>query len=273
MLSSELSGPVVIGIDGSQAAINAALWAATEALHRDVPLRLIHVVPTDGGQQEANGSVPLELESAAAALRAVTAAVESAGQPVKIETDIVRGHAGPALVEESRTAAMLCVGSTGIGAVSSRVLGSTATAVAHQARCTVAVIRTPHSEPLSGTDWIVLAVDECAVDDAVVDFAMTEAALRRAPILAVGVWSADFGETMYDELDRRVQTWRDANPGLHIYPVTTRAKVSRFLGENTDISVQLAVIAERDAHELADIIGPHRHSVISHGYCSVVVAR
>jgi nucleotide-binding universal stress UspA family protein len=77
MRYNELSAPVGVGIDGSQAAVNAALWAATRALHRDVPLRLIHVVPTDGERTETNGSVPLERECGAAALRAASAAVES----------------------------------------------------------------------------------------------------------------------------------------------------------------------------------------------------
>ena len=36
---------VVVGIDGSQAAIQAAEWAVDEAVSREVPLRLIHVIP------------------------------------------------------------------------------------------------------------------------------------------------------------------------------------------------------------------------------------
>lgn len=36
------SGPaVVVGIDGSKAALQAALWAIDEATDRDVPLRLV----------------------------------------------------------------------------------------------------------------------------------------------------------------------------------------------------------------------------------------
>ena len=36
---------IVVGIDGSDAAINAAKWAVTEAVSRNIPLRLIHAVP------------------------------------------------------------------------------------------------------------------------------------------------------------------------------------------------------------------------------------
>ena len=43
MSPNDATGPVVVGVDGSKAAINAALWAIDEAVSRDVPLRLIHV--------------------------------------------------------------------------------------------------------------------------------------------------------------------------------------------------------------------------------------
>jgi nucleotide-binding universal stress UspA family protein len=36
---------VVVGIDGSQAALDAATWAVAEAVSRGVPLRLVHVSP------------------------------------------------------------------------------------------------------------------------------------------------------------------------------------------------------------------------------------
>ncbi|MCV7229603.1 universal stress protein [Mycolicibacterium komossense] len=265
--------PVVVGIDGSEAAINAARWATVEAIQRNVPLRLVCTVPTDGGLLGTDGSVLEYRRHASEALRAASAAATETDQPVKIETEILYGNPSAVLVEESRTAAMVCVGSTGISAFSSRFLGSTATDLAEQALCPVAIIRAPRRSPPSPTDFIVVAVDDSAADDKVVAFALSEAALRHAPILAVGVWSEDFGDTPYDELDRRVQVWADQNPGQRIYPVTTRATVKRFLAENTDESVQLAIINSRDAHQVAAIIGPRRHPIVSHAFCSVLVVR
>jgi nucleotide-binding universal stress UspA family protein len=37
------SAPVVVGVDGSDAAIDAAKWAIDEAISRDVPLRIVQV--------------------------------------------------------------------------------------------------------------------------------------------------------------------------------------------------------------------------------------
>jgi nucleotide-binding universal stress UspA family protein len=42
--SAQSPGPVVVGVDGSEAAIGAAKWAAREAIHHDVPLRPVYVV-------------------------------------------------------------------------------------------------------------------------------------------------------------------------------------------------------------------------------------
>ena len=62
---------VVVGIDGSDAAIHAAQWAVDEALSRDIPLRLLHVIDA------ASEDIGLEVEFAEAASRAATAAVEA----------------------------------------------------------------------------------------------------------------------------------------------------------------------------------------------------
>ena len=38
------SPSVVVGIDGSRSAVDAALWAVDEAVSRDIPLRLVYAI-------------------------------------------------------------------------------------------------------------------------------------------------------------------------------------------------------------------------------------
>ena len=43
MFESHSPKSVVIGVDGSQAAVRAALWAADEVAGADIPLRLLYI--------------------------------------------------------------------------------------------------------------------------------------------------------------------------------------------------------------------------------------
>jgi nucleotide-binding universal stress UspA family protein len=270
MKGTSATAPVVVGADGSQAALNAAIWAIDEALSRDVPLRVVHVT---GVEQQPADDVRLEIDYAETSLRAVTAAVKATEQPVKIETDILWGAVSTVLIDESRNAAMLCVGSVGIGAVARELLGSTAASLAENAHCPVAIIRSPHDQLRSGANWIAVAVNEAPDNDSVIECAMEEAELRRAPVLAVGVRREHHGETTHDELDRRVDRWKHRCPVVHIYPVATRAGIGGFLAEQTDESVQLAVLGQADIDQLAYIVGPVGRPIVPHGECSVLIVR
>jgi nucleotide-binding universal stress UspA family protein len=220
------SAPVVVGVDGSDAAINAAKWAIDEAISRDVPLRIVHVTHIEGQPATPDDDYRLDIQYAESSLRAATAAVGATGKPVKIETDILWGSPGTALINESRSAAMVCVGSVGIGAIASRLWGSTAATLAEEAYCPVAIIRSPHNTPASRPDWIVVVVEDRADNESVIEHAMNEARLRDAPVLAVGVWQENFGETPYDALDRRKEKWAQRYPDVSVHPVATRAGVA-----------------------------------------------
>jgi nucleotide-binding universal stress UspA family protein len=68
------SRPVVIGIDGSRSAVQAALWAVEEAVDRGVSLRLVYAIDSS----ESNPSVATpELGVAEGAIRDAFAAPKS----------------------------------------------------------------------------------------------------------------------------------------------------------------------------------------------------
>ena len=123
---------IVVGIDGSDAAINAAKWAVTEAISRNIPLRLVHAIPERTCGRRRQGDDSLDIEYGETSLRAADAALQAMGEPVKVECDIVHGSPESALINESRRAAMICIGSVGIGRIARKVLGSTADAVAQK---------------------------------------------------------------------------------------------------------------------------------------------
>jgi nucleotide-binding universal stress UspA family protein len=62
------SKSVVVGIDGSQAAVNAAKTAVDEAISRQIPLRLVHVVGRSEAQSASQDISDWELECGEMAL-------------------------------------------------------------------------------------------------------------------------------------------------------------------------------------------------------------
>jgi nucleotide-binding universal stress UspA family protein len=266
---------VVVGIDGSQAAIRAAEWAVDEAVGREVPLRLVEVIAerVEPAPFASVGNVQMEVEYAETALRIASAAAAAAGKPVKVETAILRGDPATALIAESRNAEMVCVGSVGIGRLAKALLGSTVAELGEAASCPVAIIRTQQRRQKPDSAMIVVAVNHSPGNDDVVEQAMKEAQLRHAPVLALGVWRQDLGEMPSDELDRRVQFWNQRYPSVKIHAAATRTGIADFLDVMSDRRIQLAVIGSTDIDQVARLIGPHRHPILGHAECSVLIVR
>lgn len=266
--------PIVVGIDGSQAAIQAAEWAVDEAVSREVPLRLVEVIPqqAESAPPASVGIVRMEVEYAQAALRIAAAAVAADGKLVKVETAVLQGNPAAVLLAESRDAAMVCVGSTGIGRFARALVGSTAAELAEAAHCPVAIIRTRQHRAKPDIDLVVVAVNNAPGNDDVVERAINEAQLRRAQVLALGVWQRDLGEMAHDEVKRRVRVWEQRYPSVQFRALATRTGIADFLDVSSS-RIQLAVIGSADTDQVVSLIGPRSHPILGHAECSVLVVR
>ncbi|ORW40827.1 universal stress protein [Mycobacterium paraense] len=261
--------PIIVGIDGSPAAITAALWGADEAISRGVPVRLVAVMKLT---HPSTDDYARDVAHAERSLREARSAIEARRDTVAVETDILRGPAGPLLVEASSDAAMICVGSVGIGRYARSILGSTATELAEKAHCPVAVLRTDVEAAPPDINWIVVRMTDAPGNDGVVKHAVAEAKLRRAPMLVLGGPPEDLGDHADGEFERRIQDWRRRHPEVRVYPITTKDAIAGFLAAN-DERVQLAVIGGDEADQLARLVGPHGHPLFRHPECSVLVVR
>ncbi len=269
MSRNDATGPVVVGVDGSKAAINAAFWAIDEAVSRDVPLRLMHVVEPKAewiGRRDNVGSRSLSSEEV---LNAADTAVKATGRSVRVETIDRPGNVETALVAESIGASMICVGSVGVGRVARRWLGSAAAGLATHAHCPVAVIRSVDGL-LSNGDRIAVVVDAEPGNDAVVQYALEEARLRNAVLVALGVWRWDLGAMPYEALDQRLSAWRPRYPDVEVSLCAAHSGVVAYLADK-DAHVGLVVIGDASADQVARLIGPHTHPLFAHPDCSVLV--
>ena len=117
---------VVVGIDGSQAAVRAARWAVDEVAGTATPLRLLY-------------SRELCLGADRSACHGLLAAAEQAvgrrpmppsrqpGSSVKVEIDILEGRAIPVfLIDATESTRLLCIGNAESGNPCSAGFGSAA---------------------------------------------------------------------------------------------------------------------------------------------------
>ncbi len=243
---------VVVGVDGSKAATNAACWAVDEAVSRDIPLRLVYVIePSHSGA----GVREAQLAAARSALYVASLAAETTGKPVKIETQVLRGRPLTVLMEQSRSAAMICVGSIGRKHAHDGV-GSTSAALAASALCPVAVIRRPVGQPATPTIGRVVVLADAG---AALQHAFEEARLRQVPLRAIAVSpaggpdDADEKRLAQVQLSRRIARWTRLYPDVQVESAIVGGSVDRYLAAN-DEADQLFVT---DSHACFDLCGAH----------------
>lgn len=246
----EPMGPVVVGVDGSLASLEAVELAAEEAVARVAPLLVMHV-------QDAGAPTP---DARSRRLLAVAAARASAEHPgLSVSELLASGNAADAL-NEVADMCLLVVGHRGAGGGPHAAW--TVARIVQKARVPVIVHRpldTHDAETLPRPVLVGVAGDKCADD--VVAFAFEEAALRGAPLLAMRVW----GRFDAEQVDVPLQTWEEAalaEADLSLcealsgwskkYPDVV---VSRVIHHGLDVALPL-VTASRTA-QLAVVGGSH----------------
>ena len=150
-----MSGPIVVGVDGSPAAQAALRWAADEARLRGARLVAVHawsyVPPAPIGEPslmpmpsgDLAGQLVAEREAARAELEAALGEAFPGGAPVELESRIVEGDPAQALESEATDAELVVVGSRGRSSIASVLLGSVSRHVVDHARCPVVVVKAP----------------------------------------------------------------------------------------------------------------------------------
>ena len=151
MVSTTKRYGIIVGIDGSPESDAAVNWAAHDAAIRGLPLTVVHVespaaatwsqapvLEESPEEQQAEGrSLLAHASTIARDAIADTAQVHITGELLSSSTPV------PTLVEQSKDAELIVVGSRGRGALSRSILGS---APAATPRSVTALGKRPHEE-------------------------------------------------------------------------------------------------------------------------------
>ena len=246
---------VVVGVDGSPPSTCAVRWATGTAALHNAPLLLLSAwaIPVAGYSgigmpkwffdgQEAEGKRRLA--------EATRIAHEAAlGGELTMTSELVAGPAIATLLERSRDARMVVLGSRGMGAVTAGLLGSVTTALAHHAYSPVAVIRewprtTDPADP-TAQGPVVVGVDGSANSQPAIAMAFEEASLRGADLVAVHAWS-----------DVTMPTPSPHDQGLPWQSIKTAEQatltesLAGFTERYPDVAVRQVVVQDKPAHHL-----------------------
>ena len=139
---------IIVGIDGSAHSVRALEWAIKEGAlqHAAVTVITVNSVPASpwSGNPVILAQDPAVLEKMQQAAEEMAVKVTSQlgeAQPASVTVRAINGFPSKELINASRDADLLVVGSRGAGGFARLMIGSTSDQVVHHAHCPVVVVR------------------------------------------------------------------------------------------------------------------------------------
>ncbi|MEV0702817.1 universal stress protein [Saccharopolyspora sp. NPDC050389] len=288
--------PVTVGIDGSSSALDAACWAAAEAVRRNTWLRVVFCdvlaqmylpdLPTMPPPQTYSDALARQAQ---VWLHRAKEEAQAAAPAVEVRTFARTGDAASVLIEESRKAQLMVVGSRGLGGFTGLVVGSVAVALCAHGQCPVAVVRRPATD-LRPDAPVVVGVDARDGQELVLTVAFDAAAMRNAPLVAVHAWheagseqawysfhAEGRGAAVQAEEERflaeTMAGWGDKHPDVAVRRVVAHGRPARALLEQAE-HAQLVVVGARGRGGFTGLLlGSTSQQLVHHAPCPLLVVR
>ncbi|QUH02147.1 universal stress protein [Saccharopolyspora erythraea] len=265
--------PVVAAVDGSEHALDAAVWAADEAQRRGAALQV--VIANDD---------PARADYAGKALRQAADRCREHAPGLRVTEEALTGYPAGELIKRSDHAQVLVTGSHGRGGFPGALLGSVSKDVATHAHCPVIVIRSDHT---SATGPVVVGVDDSPGSRAALRFAFDAATQRGCELLVMQMWREEGllavplppedAQRVEDAIERSLieQTaeLRQNYPDVPVRHVAERAHPVAALA-NASGDARLVVVGHRGRGGFRELLlGSVASGVLHHARCPVAVVR
>lgn len=287
-----MTRPVIAGVDGSAGSLVAAEHAAAAAVSQSLPLHLVHGylhpfgygIPPDPYAV----SLPAPNQETDRMLTETAEKLRTTWPGLTVDIRQVAGGPAVTLIEESRRAELLVVGSRGRGGFAGLLLGSVSAQVAAHAHCPVLVVRPP-DRPLSPAGPVTVGVDASPDCAPALAFAADETARRKNGVAIIHAWSVDASQTMRDTYADTEAAARDAAARLLAdAAAAVRRQCTELVVEERLMHTLDPALALIEASQEADLIvvgsrgrggftglllGSVSQALLHHAHCPVVVAR
>ncbi|WP_029896477.1 universal stress protein [Nocardia brasiliensis] len=277
---------IVVGIDDSPTALNAARWAAYLACAFHAPLLIACAAKSPShyrtpAKQLAAGVQPARAYAAAdETLQRTVELVHTAHPDLAADTVAMAGPPDRALVELSEHARIVVVG--GQTAFEARMTGPTTVRVMEHAHCPVAVWRGTNGRPIARERPVAVGVDGSAASAPAIAHGFEIAAALAVSLVAVHAWPsriASVGHHLDRAQNERVLLaeclagWREEYPDVDVTEMPVPGLVDSVL---TDVAehAQLLVVGSRGrGTAAAALLGSTSRNLLHHATCPVLVCR
>lgn len=267
---------LLVGIDGSQESEAAMAWALEEAARRDLEVELVYalavpVVSDAYGMVMTRPDIDELTDYSQKLLDAALTSARATAPDVTVSARLASGPPAAVLIEASKHAEGLVVGTRGLGAISGKLLGSVSVRLAGRSVCPVFIVPPEWRERPAPEGRVVVGVDGSEHSDAALGLALEEARCRQVGLTVVSAYHvpwlarpvepaliAEFEEserwlaekTIAESLERvRGHAYTD----VEIEPVTVRALPADALVEASKNAV-LTVVGSRGRRSLSRAI-------------------
>lgn len=262
---------VVVGVNGSLAAVRALDWASDEAARRGAALRVVYAVP--------------DRDEAGPVLTAALARVHARHSGLPVASKSTTGGTVAALARESGGAALTVVGTRELGRVSGLLARSVSLGLAAHVDGPLLVVRGDH--PCDGGRRVLLGLESDADAEAAA-YAFEEATRRGVGLDVVHCWAhrpapelpslipaTSPGQRELEATGRSEDAvarfslagLRERHPAVAVESRTLRTGPARALLEATRDSAVVVI----GAHRRRGRLGPVAHALLHRSHCPVVL--
>jgi nucleotide-binding universal stress UspA family protein len=281
---------VIVGVDGSVSGRAALRWAAAEATHRGLSLRVIHAYHA---HRPDRAVAPNEAETKARELAekvhaAAVADARTHAPDVPVTGGYALGGAAETLLVLAHPGDLLVVGSRGHAGFGAALIGSTSQQVALHARVPVVVVR-GRADTAAGP--VAVGYDGSASADYALELAFEHAVARGCGLTVVRAfgtlspaWPIDMPPppvadaqaakaALLDDLTSAVRPWTDKYPDVAVERLVTVGDAAKVLVE-VSRGTRLLVVGSRGHGGFAGLLlGSVGLHLLHHAHCPVLIAR